>query len=101
MEDAKTALALESKRLEENCLYTSTSLFIWLRSRRRLKNLFIVGPLILGSAASWKLLTETDLPSVRLLVSVFAFVAGVLPSVYAALKFDDQLEIAARSAAEF
>lgn len=99
--DPSTALAQECRRLEESCLYTSTSFFLWLRSRRRLKTAFIVAPLLLGSAASWKLLTEVDLQSVRTLTSIFAFAAGVLPGIYSALKFDDQLQAAARAAAQF
>jgi hypothetical protein len=94
-------LIKESERLSENCLYTSTSLLIWLRSKRRIRAFFIVAPLLLGSIAGWKLLTELNLESVRLITSVLAFLAGLLPSIYAALKLDDQIEICANLASEF
>src|SRR6266550_243497 len=85
-------LVQECKRLSESCLYTSTSLLIWLRTRRRLKTFFFVTPLVLGSAAGWKLLTEADLESVKVLVSSLAFLAGLFPSIYAALKLDDHID---------
>ena len=94
-------LVQECKRFSESCLYTSTSLLIWLRARRRLKTFFVVTPLVLGSTASWKLLTEADLESVKVLVSVLAFLAGLFPSIFAALKLDDHIDACARAAAEF
>lgn len=94
-------LVIECKRLSEACLYTSTSLFEWLKSRRRVKTFFTVTPLALGGFAGWRLLTESDLESVKLIVSAFAFLAGLFPTIYAALKFDDQLSNAGVAAAEF
>lgn len=94
-------LIRECERQAESCLYTSTSLFIWLRSRRRWKAFFTVTPLVLGTVASWQLLTSSDLESVKVFVSVCAFLAGLMPSIYSALKFDDSLEDCQRAAAEF
>jgi len=88
-------------RLEKSCLYTSTSFFIWLRFQRRVRMAFVVLPLVLGSLATWKVLTDTDLAGLRFLVSLAAFLAGLLPGIYAALKFDDHLAGAASKAAEF
>lgn len=85
-------LAKECQRLAEGCLYTSTSLFIWLRWRRSLRGLFAVVPVLLGSVASWSLLTSSDLPSIKTWLSICTFVAGLLPAVYAALKFDEGVE---------
>ena len=85
-------LAKECQRLSEGCLYTSTSLFIWLRCRRFLRGMFAVVPVLLGSVASWNLLTSSDLPSIKTWLSVCTFVAGLLPAVYAALKFDEGVE---------
>lgn len=94
-------LVQECKRQSENCLYTSTSFFFWLRVLRWARVLFVAVPLAFGSAASWTLLTESDLESVKLTTSVLAFFAGLLPSVYAALKLDDRLEEMKQSAVEF
>ena len=94
-------LRLECKRLSESCLYTSTSLYGWIRERRRIRSVFTVVPLLLGTLASWKVLTETELAEVKVLVSICAFVAGLMPSIYAALKYDDQLEESVAAAAEF
>src|SRR5699024_11040894 len=88
----KEELIAECRRLEESCLYTSTSFYIWLKRRKIIKNIFITVPLVLGAAASWRLLTGSDLESVKVLTSIFAFVAGVMPTVYSALKYDDRLE---------
>jgi hypothetical protein len=91
----------ECRREVENCLYTSTSFFIWLRWRRCVKTIFIVAPLILGSFATWELVTQSSHPVVRVIASVAAFVAGLMPSIYAALKYDDDLEKLRLTAAEF
>jgi hypothetical protein len=101
MDPKQEQLALECKRQAENCLYTSTSLFIWLRWLRYIRIGFVAAPLILGSIAGWKLLAASDLQSVRVLVAVCALLAGLLPSIYAALKYDDQLEQCKRLTGEF
>lgn len=101
MSSSSVALIIECKRLSEGCLYTSTSLFVWLRYLRRVKIGFVVVPLVLGSLASWSLLTTSDLHSIKLLTAIFAFVAGLLPTVYAALKFDDHLNEAQYLAGEY
>src|SRR5947209_10480170 len=94
-------LAMECKRLSESCLYTSTSLFIWLRFTRYVKLAFIVAPLVLGSLASWKLLTGYNLEGVKVFTALCAFLAGLLPSIYSALKFDDHLDQSKHLAGEF
>lgn len=51
--DARTQnLIEECKRQEESCLYTSTTLFEWLKSMRRYRVLFVVAPIILGGIAA-------------------------------------------------
>ena len=101
MEDKTRALAQECKRLAESCQYTSTSIYIWLKCLRWSKIFFTATPLILGSAASWKLLTSSDVQSIRNIVAIFAFLAGLLPSIYAALKFDERLEKYIHASGEF
>ena len=51
------ALAKECRRREEACLYTSTQLFMWLRWLRWVRIFFIIIPLVLGSLATWEMLT--------------------------------------------
>ncbi len=100
--DAATdAMVSECRDLSRNCIYTSTSLFIWLRFLRTLGIGFTIVPLILGSLASWKLLTKSDLDSVKVMIAALAFLAGVIPTIYRALKFDRRLSQCAQLAAEF
>jgi hypothetical protein len=94
-------LVQECRRQSEGCLYTSTALFIWLRTLRYLKVLFIVAPLILGSLAGGKLLLSVNLQSVKTFSALCAFFAGLLPAIYSALKYDDRLKECISLAAEF
>jgi hypothetical protein len=96
--DKSEQLVQECKRQSEACLYTSTSLFIWLRTLRTIKVLFIVVPLVLGSLASGRLLIADG---AKVFVAICAFVAGLLPSIYSVLKFEDKLKECASLAAEF
>ena len=100
--DAKLEqLVQECRRQSEGCLYTSTTLFIWLRTLRYLKVIFIVAPLILGSLASGKLLLAFGTENTKIFAAVCAFLAGLLPSIYAALKYDDRLKECISLSAEF
>jgi hypothetical protein len=101
MASKQKELALECKRQYESCLYTSTALFIWLRCLRTLRIAFIILPLIFGSLGSWKLLTTSNFESTKILISLCSFFAGLLPTVYAALKFDTSLECCKQLAGEF
>lgn len=94
-------LVLECRRLSENCLYTSTSFFYYLRALRWIRLLFIGAPLILGSLATWNLLTASKLESVKIVTAIFAFLAGLLPSLFSALKFDEHLADSKLLAGEF
>jgi len=94
-------LVQECKRQSEGCLYTSTSLFIWLRILRYLKVFFVIAPLVLGSLASGKLLLSFDAANTKVFAAVCAFFAGLLPSVYSALKYDDRLKECLTLSAEF
>jgi len=101
MDARQEQLVLECQRQSETCLYTSTSFFIWLRWLRYIRVAFIAAPLVLGSLAGWKVLASSDIPSVRVLVAVCALLAGLLPSIYAALKYDDGLAHCKLLTAEF
>jgi hypothetical protein len=94
-------LAQECKRYSESCLYTSTSLFGWLKFLRIVRGLFVIVPLVLGSLAGGKLLIGLPPQANTTAIALFSFVAGVLPSIYAALKYDENLETCKKAAAEF
>ncbi len=62
---------------------------------------FIVVPLVLGSLAGWELLKGSGIQPLKLIASLGAFIAGVLPSIYSALKLDDTLNECRHLAGEF
>lgn len=101
MDEIATKLKNECKNLSESCQYTSTSIYIWLKCLRWTKSCFATIPLILGSLSSWILLTSSDIQSIRNLVAVSAFLAGLIPAIYAALKFDKSLEQYVHASAEY
>jgi hypothetical protein len=89
----------ECTRQEESCLYTSTSLFEWLKSLRAWKALFIVAPIVLGGVATWPLLAHHD--EYKWVTGVCALLAGFAPALYKALDFDVSLKLIAQHAHEF
>src|SRR6478735_1302393 len=101
MSDKLDQLVKECERQSESCLYTSTSFFIWLRVLRTLRVIFIVAPLVLGSLASGKLLLAVDPEGAKAFAATCAFLAGLLPSVYAALKYEERLKECVILSAEF
>lgn len=101
MASRNTALALECKRLSESCLYTSTQFFIYVRWLRWIRIGFVAIPLVLGSLATWKVVSGAESYGAKWFAAICAFLAGLLPSIYSALKLDDRLAEAARLAAEF
>lgn len=78
----------ECKNQAESCLYTSTSLFIWLRSARRSNRIWNALPIILGAAASFVAFKE----SYPYIAAFMALLAGVLPSIYEELKLKEHTE---------
>lgn len=102
MNDVDLSVALKSQCAEqrERCIYTSTALFIWLRLLRKARIVFIIVPIIFGSVAGWDLLQGND-GSFKTVTAVFAFLAGLIPAVYAALKLDEHLPTVARLAGEY
>jgi hypothetical protein len=79
----------ECKRMEESCLYTSTTLFEWLKSLRRWRLFFVVAPIVLGGVATWPLLAQPN--DYRWVTGVCALLAGIAPAIYKALDFDINL----------
>jgi hypothetical protein len=98
--ESSQALARQCEEQRERCLYTSSSLFIWLRFLRKARIAFVIVPIIFGSIAGWDLLQGHD-GTFTTVTAVFAFLAGLVPAVYAALKLDDHLPTAAQLAGEY
>jgi len=96
MDERTLNLIDECKRLEESCLYTSTTLFEWLKRLRFWKAVFVVAPIILGAVAAWPILKQQT--GHDWLTGVCALLAGIAPAVYKALDFDVSLETVAKHA---
>jgi hypothetical protein len=96
MEQRTQNLIDECRRMEESCLYTSTTLFEWLKSLRRWKLFFVVIPIILGGVATWPLLAKQD--GYRWVTGICALLAGMAPAIYKALDFDVNLSSIAQLA---
>ncbi|GJQ60991.1 MAG: hypothetical protein SCALA702_00440 [Melioribacteraceae bacterium] len=92
MEEKYNAIIKECMREEENCLYTSTSFYYWLSYLNKVKAFFIATPLIFGGIASIEILSDSQDDFAKYLVALVAFVAGVLPSIYSALKIEARIE---------
>ena len=87
-----SAEALQSQCAQqcERCLYTSASLFIWLRFLRMARIAFVIVPIIFGAFARWDLLQGQD-GEVKTVTATLALLAGLVPTIYAALKLDEHL----------
>lgn len=92
------AIAEEARRQEESCLYTSTSLYLWLRRVRLQKQLFVIIPIILGAVAGFSAFKE-QVPAV--LVATLTLVAGLFPALADALKIATSVDEISASAATF
>lgn len=99
MDERTQNLIAECRRQEESCLYMSTAIFEWLKSLRRWRVGFVVGPIILGGVANWSLLT--NLPELKWVVGSCALLASLAPAVYKALDLDVSLGTLASSAHQF
>lgn len=99
MDERTQNLIAECKRQEESCLYTSTTLFEWLKSMRWWRVAFVVVPIIFGGLATWPLISkQIDL---QWFTGVCALLAGLMPAVYKALNFDVSLSTLAKDAHQF
>ena len=101
MASATAQLVDECRRQSESCLYTSTSMFIWLRWLRWFRVAFVIFNAMCGGLAGWTVLKAASDPDARLWCASFALLAGVLPAVYSALKAEEGLAQCAMLAGEF
>jgi hypothetical protein len=91
----------ECKRQYDNCLYTSTALFEYVKFLRCIRVTTVIVPLVLGSLAGWSVLNAYDDKEVRVFTAACAFIAGLVPSIMSALKFDESLDRCKTLANEF
>ncbi|MEZ5997550.1 MAG: hypothetical protein R3B98_02525 [Hyphomonas sp.] len=96
MEDVRREILAECERLQENCLYTSTSLFIWLRALRAHRRIFIFGQVVFSVAAA-----GAAVGGQALLAGGFGAVAGLSPMVWDALKMDGDINLVEHHASLF
>ena len=101
MSEKANQLIQECRRQSESCLYTSTAFFIWLRNLRWWRGFFLAAPLVLGGFATGRLLFWSESDKARIISAIAAFAAGLLPSIYSALKLDDKLRECTTAASEF
>lgn len=96
--DKKSELIKECKRQFESCLFTSTSLYIWLKDARLTRRVFVVAPIILSAIATWSFLENIE---AKWIAATCALLAGLFPAIFEALKLDAQLDEIALHAASF
>ena len=98
IDDLRRAIIVECRRQEESCLYTSTTLYIWLRRVRRQKQFFVAAPIVIGGFAGFSILQEWGL---KWVMAVLAIIASLFPALADALKFETSVDEISRLAAEF
>lgn len=99
MNDKFSEIIKECEREEENCLYSSTTFYFWLKSLQRIKMFFIVTPLLLGGFSGVKILASSQLDWIKYLLGIASLLAGILPSIFSALKLDLKIEQLDKAAA--
>ena len=99
LNEACAALVRECEREEENCLYTSTSFFIWVRCLRYLRGVLWIGA-VAGSAVAASHILRGD-PSYRILMAAAALAAVILPGIGRAVRIDAAIRDYAAAAAAF
>ena len=98
---SKENLVQECIREFDNCQYTAVSHLIWLRDKRRVKTYFIVLPIVFGAVSTFQLIAKSDSAYLQVVAATCAFLAGLMPAIFTALKYDEDLERLKLSAAEF
>ncbi len=94
-------LIKECKRQEESCLYTSTTLYIWLREARIWRAVFVITPIVFGAVASWSILEKPEVTWMVWLTAAAGLIAGLVPAIREALNLDIHVEDISKHAAQF
>ena len=95
-QDIKAEIIKESNRQQESCLYTSTSLYIWLRRKRLYENWLVIVPVVCGILASASLLNDN-----KLLTGSLTILASISPAIYKALKLGEYIDSLSREASVY
>jgi hypothetical protein len=98
IEQRREAIVAECRRQEESCLYTSTTLYIWLRRVRLQRQVFVAAPIIIGGIAGIAILKEA-LPD--WIMALLAFFASLFPALADGLKIETSVDQITRLAADF
>lgn len=96
-----SALIREATRRWESCLYTSGALFEQVRRLREIKVGFIMANVAIAAVAGAEGLFRFLPPEYEPVPVFLAVIAGLLPTLYGALKFDDGLEQARALSGEY
>lgn len=91
-------IEIECRRQIESCLYTSTTLYIWLRTVRFARFASVVAPLLLSGLAALGL-TKFNFPN-SVVVSL-TFFASIFPALQYALKIETSIEHIAGEASKY
>lgn len=94
----KEAIIAECIRQEEACLYSSTSLYIWLRRVRFQQQFFVAAPIIIGGFAGLSVLEEW-LPT--WLIAILALLGSLFPALADALKIETNVSEISTEASEY
>lgn len=98
MEQRRQSIIAECLRQEESCLYTSTTLYIWLRRVRLHKQVFVAAPIIFGGTAGLAVM-EDAMPAWA--IAVLALLASLFPALADALKIETNVSEISRTAADY
>jgi len=101
MEDRIQTLVDECKRQEESCLYTSTTFYEWLKRLYFYRQAFIVIEIVLGGISFYACPLLTQCAQWSWVSSFCGLLAGVLPAIFRALGFDQNLASISKSAVQF
>ena len=97
-EARRSEVVKEALRQAESCLYTSTSLFEWLRWVRRYRQIFVAAPILLGGLAGLGIWKKFEYDWV---IALLAFAASLFPALADALNIQTSVDEITRLAAEY
>jgi hypothetical protein len=98
VEARRAEIVKEALRQSESCLWTSTTLFTWLRQVRFQRQIFVAAPVIFGALAGFSVLKDA---APAWLIALLALVASLFPALADALKIATSVDETSRLAAEY
>lgn len=94
-------LAQECKRQFENCLYSGATITLWLKFLRGVHVVFVAASLTCGAFAGWSIVKQSGSGPIQFVGALAALIAGLVPTVLAALKVPQQIERCQKLHGEF